>query len=82
NFAKLRELSATYDFPQSYASRIGASALSLTVAGRNLHTWTSYPGLEPEATFNGGSRGGSYSLWEQDVTPQLAQFVATLHVNF
>jgi TonB-linked SusC/RagA family outer membrane protein len=82
NFAKLRELSATYDFPQSYASRIGAKALSLTVAGRNLATWTSYPGLDPEATFNGGSRGGSYSLWEQDVTPQLAQFVATLHVNF
>lgn len=82
SFAKLREVSATYDFPQAIAGRIGARALSLTVAGRNLATWTHYPGLEPEATFNGGSRGGSYSLWEQDVLPQLAQFVATLHVGF
>jgi len=82
SFAKLREISATYDFSSQMAGRIGARALSLTVAGRNLMTWTKYPGLEPEATFNGGSRGGSYSLWEQDVLPQLAQFVATLHVNF
>jgi TonB-linked SusC/RagA family outer membrane protein len=81
-FAKLREVSATYTFPTDVAGRIGANNLSLTIAGRNLFTWTSYPGLEPEATFNGGSRGGSYSLWEQDVLPQLAQFVATLHVNF
>ncbi len=82
SFAKLRELSATYDFPEYMAARVGARALSLTLAGRNLMTWTKYPGLEPEATFNGGSRGGSYSLWEQDVLPQLAQFVATLHVSF
>jgi TonB-linked SusC/RagA family outer membrane protein len=82
SFAKLRELSASYDFPVDIAGRIGARSLSLTVAGRNLTTWTKYPGLEPEATFNGGSRGGSYSLWEQDVLPQLAQFVATLHVGF
>ncbi|MEJ2677757.1 MAG: SusC/RagA family TonB-linked outer membrane protein, partial [Gemmatimonadota bacterium] len=82
SFAKLRELSATYTFTDNIARRIGASSLSLTVAGRNLYTWTKYPGLEPEATFNGGSRGGDYSLWEQDVLPQLAQFVATLHVSF
>jgi TonB-linked SusC/RagA family outer membrane protein len=82
SFAKLRELSATYTFTDNIARRIGASALSLTVSGRNLHTWTKYPGLEPEATFNGGSRGGDYSLWEQDVLPQLTQFVATLHVSF
>ncbi len=82
SFAKIREISATYTFPDDMASRIGARVLSLTLAGRNLATFTKYPGLEPEATFNGGSRGGSYSLWEQDVLPQLAQFVATLHVGF
>ncbi len=82
SFAKLREISGTYEFPSTIAGQIGARSLSLTLAGRNLFTWTKYPGLEPEATFNGGSRGGSYSLWEQDVLPQLAQFVATLHVGF
>jgi len=82
SFAKLREISATYNFPAELAGQVGARTLSLTVAGRNLFTWTNYPGLEPEATFNGGSRGGSYSLWEQDVLPQLAQFIATLRVGF
>jgi hypothetical protein len=44
------------------AARIGARMLSLTLAGRKLGAFTKYPGLEPEAAFNGGSRGGSYSL--------------------
>ena len=39
-------------------------------------------GLEPESTFNGGSRGGAFSLWEQNVLPQLKQFVATFNVSF
>ncbi len=82
SFAKLRELSATYTLPTSLAGKIGARGASLTVAGRNLMTWTNYSGLEPEATFNGGSRGGDYSLWEQDVLPQLAQFVATVNVSW
>jgi TonB-linked SusC/RagA family outer membrane protein len=82
SFAKLREISATYTLPGSWLGVIGAHNASVTLSGRNLITWTSYPGLEPEATFNGGSRGGDYSLWEQDVTPQLAQFVATFRVSF
>ncbi len=82
SFAKLRELSASYTLPASIAGRVGASNASITLAGRNLLTWTKYPGLEPEATFNGGGRGGDYSLWEQDVLPQLAQFVVTFDVTF
>ena len=37
-------------------------------------------GLEPEASFQGGSRG--FGQWEQDVTPQLRSFVGTLHLTF
>ncbi len=81
-FARLRELSATYHLPHSLTQRLGVNGASLTVAGRNLAIWTKYPGLDPEATFNGGSRGGSYSLWEQDVFPQLEQFTATLNLTF
>jgi TonB-linked SusC/RagA family outer membrane protein len=82
SFAKLREISATYMLPERWLGMIGAHNASVTLSGRNLFTWTSYPGLEPEATFNGGTRGGDYSLWEQDVLPQLAQFVATFRVSF
>jgi outer membrane receptor protein involved in Fe transport len=82
DFAKLREVSVSYLVPDDFASRIGASGATVTLAGRNLMTWSDFKGLEPESTFNGGTRGGSFSLWEQNVLPQLAQFVATINVRF
>ncbi|HVH69302.1 MAG TPA: SusC/RagA family TonB-linked outer membrane protein [Gemmatimonadales bacterium] len=47
-FVKLREISLTYDAPTRWAKKIGASTVSFTVSGRNLHTWTNYRGLDPE----------------------------------
>lgn len=82
DFAKLRELSVSYRMPSQWAARLGASSVRITLAGRNLMTWTDYMGLEPESTFNAGDRGGNYYLWEQNVLPQLALFVASLDVSF
>lgn len=82
SFTKLREVSLSYRVPSAWASRLGASRASVRLAGRNLFTWSDYMGLEPESTFNGGSRGGSHSLWEQNVMPQLAQFIASFNVTF
>jgi TonB-dependent starch-binding outer membrane protein SusC len=48
DFTKLRELSATLLLPARWAHHLNASGLSLTVAGRNLHTWTKYKGFDPE----------------------------------
>jgi outer membrane receptor protein involved in Fe transport len=48
DFIKLREVSLTYDAPAPWASRLGAASLSVTIAGRNLATWTKYTGLDPE----------------------------------
>jgi TonB-linked SusC/RagA family outer membrane protein len=47
-FVKLREISLTYEVPTAWASKLHATSLSVTVSGRNLHTWTSYRGLDPE----------------------------------
>ncbi|AMW05400.1 SusC/RagA family TonB-linked outer membrane protein [Gemmatimonas phototrophica] len=82
SFARFRELAATYTLPQSFARRLGASRASITVAGRNLGLWTNFPGIEPEASFNGGTRGGAFGQWEQSVLPQLRQFVTTVNFNF
>jgi hypothetical protein len=81
-FVRFRELSLTYTLPQRLAARVGGSAASVTVAGRNLHLWTDYTGLEPEASFNGGSRGGQFGQWEQNVLPQTRSLVATFNVSF
>jgi TonB-linked SusC/RagA family outer membrane protein len=82
DFLKFRELSLSYTVPSEWVTKIGAQRGTITFAGRNLYTWTKFMGLEPESTFNGGSRGGSFSLWEQNVLPQLTQFVATFNVTF
>ena len=50
DFIKLREISLTYDAPSRISSKIGATALSFTIAGRNLATWTKYTGLDPEVS--------------------------------
>lgn len=80
SYTKLREVSLSYNLPASFATRLGAARASVSIAGRNLHTWTKYSGLEPEASFQGGTRG--FGQWEQDVTPQLRSFVATVRLNF
>jgi TonB-linked SusC/RagA family outer membrane protein len=82
SFTRLRELSATYTLPDGIATRFGATRASISVAGRNLYTWTNYTGIEPEASFLGGSRGGGSAQWEQNVTPQLQQFVTTINLTF
>ncbi|MHB1073639.1 MAG: SusC/RagA family TonB-linked outer membrane protein [Gemmatimonadaceae bacterium] len=82
SFTRFRELSLTYTLPTWVARRASASGASITLAGRNLALWTKYPGVDPEASFNGGSRGGAYGQWEQNVLPQLRTIVTTFNLNF
>ncbi|HSJ32208.1 MAG TPA: SusC/RagA family TonB-linked outer membrane protein [Longimicrobiales bacterium] len=81
SFAKLREVSLAYTIPPSFANRLGASRANIVLAARNLHTWTKWEGMEPEAMFLGGGRGGFGSL-EQNNIPQLTQFVTTFNISF
>lgn len=78
SFAKLRELSASYAFPQRIARYVGGSAATLTLSARNLHTWTNWTGLDPEAYF----ATQLFTRLEQDNTPQLSSFMATLNITF
>jgi TonB-linked SusC/RagA family outer membrane protein len=82
SFVRFRELSASYTLPASVARALRASRASVTVAGRNLGLWTDFKGLDPEASFNGGTRGGAFGQWDQNVLPQLRQFVTTINLNF
>jgi hypothetical protein len=79
SFWRLREISATFTGPADWARRLNASGVSLTIAGRNLHTWTSYPGLDPESR---SSLGTQNLAFDQAVTPTLAQFLTTITLTF
>lgn len=52
-YARLRELSVSYNFDPGLLNRVGLGALSqgmkLSIVGRNLLTWTNYSGFDPEA---------------------------------
>lgn len=52
DFLRLREVALTFTLPDRYVARLGASGASLTLAGRNLHLWTKYPGPDPEIHSN------------------------------
>ncbi len=54
DFWKLREVSLTFTAPSSWVQRTGfARSLSLSLAARNLKTWTNYTGLDPETNIPG-----------------------------
>jgi len=65
-YVKLRELSLTWQVPQSLYGPLGLVALTLEVAGRNLHTWTDYTGYDPETNMFGTStvaRGTDFATY-------------------
>ncbi|MDQ3995397.1 MAG: SusC/RagA family TonB-linked outer membrane protein [Gemmatimonadota bacterium] len=78
SFTKLREVSASYTLPDRFARYARASRATIVVAGRNLHTWTKYPGLDPESR----SQIQNVTAFDQAITPSLAQFITTFNFTF
>ena len=79
SFTKLREVALSLTLPQRFAMRAGASSAVLTFAGRNLHTWTNYSGLDPEV--NAGAQA-NYSTADFLTAPQVRYFTARLALSF
>jgi hypothetical protein len=50
SYTRLREISLRLTTPARWAHALGSSRLDLSVAARNVATWTNYAGLDPEAT--------------------------------
>jgi TonB-dependent SusC/RagA subfamily outer membrane receptor len=79
DFAKLREISGTYTLPDAWAHNVRASHMSLTVGGRNLHTWTSYKGLDPETRTD---ISDSFAPYSQAIIPLPSSFFTTVNLTF
>ena len=52
-FTKLREVSATFTLPDAWTGAARMRNASVTIAGQNLGTWTSYPGIDPDISSRG-----------------------------
>ncbi len=57
DFVRLREVSATYNLPNSMTKRLGGrvDAASVTFAMQNVQLWTNYSGFDPEVNAQSGA---------------------------
>ncbi|HKH91430.1 MAG TPA: hypothetical protein VKA54_06490, partial [Gemmatimonadaceae bacterium] len=79
SFTKLREVALSLTLPPRFAARAGAGSAVLTFAGRNLHTWTNYSGLDPEV--NAGAQA-NFSTADFLTAPNVRYFTARLALSF
>jgi TonB-dependent starch-binding outer membrane protein SusC len=79
DFVKVREISLTYDVPSRLTSKFGASTLSVTIAGRNLATWTKYKGLDPELSEAGQNNFTTADFLTQ---PPVRYWIGRVNVTF
>lgn len=79
SFVKLREVSLTYSAPEQWARKIGASSLSFTATGRNLHTWTKYKGVDPELNNSGQTNFSTADFLTQ---PPVRYFIGRVNITF
>jgi len=77
SFAKLREVSASYTVPPGLVW--GAESATISLAARELHTWTDFRGLDPEVNSPGSA---SAFTGNQAVTPPLTRLIGTLTLRF
>jgi TonB-linked SusC/RagA family outer membrane protein len=78
-FTKLRELSFTITGPAAFAEAMRASGVTLTIAGRNLKTWTDYTGLDPEIN---STPGANFTTSEFLTLPPTRNWTARINVSF
>ncbi|HZO20731.1 MAG TPA: SusC/RagA family TonB-linked outer membrane protein [Gemmatimonadaceae bacterium] len=79
DFWKLREVSVSVSAPTAWARRLGAEQMRLTLAGRNLKTWTDYSGFDPEVNQFGFDNFATADFLTQ---PNVRTFTARLQLSW
>lgn len=81
DFIKWREASITFNMPDRIYSAVPQlRGLALTLSGRNLATWTDYPGIDPEVNEQGAST--NFNQNEFNTQPPLRYLTARLTYRF
>ena len=60
SFVRLQDVSLAYNLPKSLLNKLSIDNLKLFVSGKNLHTWTNWKGVDPEAGV--GFQTGAYPV--------------------
>jgi TonB-dependent starch-binding outer membrane protein SusC len=78
-FTKWRELAFTLQAPDTWRFMRGARGASVTIAGRNLKTWTKYSGVDPEVIESSTS---NFNQSEFNTQPIPRIYTLRLNLNF
>ena len=81
-FLKLREVAITYNFPDRWANAMRAQRVNLTLAGRNLHTWTGYTGVDPELNQVGQATFNGFQVRDFLTQPPIRTFIVRANLTF
>jgi outer membrane receptor protein involved in Fe transport len=79
DFLKLRELAFTLLVPKNWSGRFGVNDMSVTLAGRNLKTWTDYTGFDPEVN---SSPSANFSTSDFLTQPPVRYWTTRINVSF
>ena len=82
DFVKLREVTLTYTFPKSFASKLKISSLDFSLIGRNLLLFTPKANnfVDPEGTNFGNDLGSEFG--EFATGPTMRTYGASLRITF
>ena len=58
---RLREVSAVWTLPSAVSNRLRARDIQLAFSARNLHFWTPYTGVDPEANYSTNDTQNTFS---------------------
>jgi hypothetical protein len=75
SFVKLREVSLRYRLGALPLGRLGVSGATISLIGRNLKTWTSYKGYDPEV-------GGTIVRRDNFLYPRYRTFTGSIELSF
>ncbi|MEP6492119.1 MAG: SusC/RagA family TonB-linked outer membrane protein [bacterium] len=78
-FTRLREVAVTYELPEALSRSIRSSRSTVVLAGRNLHVWTPYTGVDPETSVGNGDQRGNEEYF---ATPPLRYLTVRLNLNY
>jgi outer membrane receptor protein involved in Fe transport len=81
DFLAWRELWVTFEVPTSTAHALHVRSASITLAGRNLHTWTGYSGISPEP-YAAETQFGTPEAATEPLMPALEQWSLRLRVSY
>jgi hypothetical protein len=78
SYARVRDITLSYDFPEVVLKRIKIASLQVFISGQNLITITKYSGYDPEAAWQSATING----WDRGNYPSTKSVTGGVKVNF